>query len=138
LSPLFKDKNICRKKNNFIINISVTNEIPEYPSHTVQPTNILDHSVCIICEFAVEYIYKVIANNTTRDWIKKVVHGVCNHLPKTVANYCNEFVDDYADTIINTLSELVSSPKKTCTVLSLCKKSIVQIRGTVLKVIITF
>jgi len=97
----------------------------------------LGDSVCIICEFAMQYIDKAIGNNKTRDKIEKAVHGVCNHLPKTVAEECNEFVNDYADAIISILSEEVS-PKEACTLLGLCKVSIVQIRGTVIKVIITF
>jgi len=93
--------------------------------------------VCIICEFAMQYIDKAIGNDKTRDKIEKVVHGVCNHLPKTVAKDCNKFVDDYADAIITILSQEVS-PKEACTLLGLCKVSMMQIRGTVIKVIITY
>jgi len=84
-----------------------------------------------------QYIDKAIGNNKTRDRIEKVVHGVCNHLPKTVAKDCNEFMTDYADSIINILSDEVS-PKKAFTFLDLCKVSIVQIKGTAIKIIITY
>jgi len=79
-------------------------------------------------------IAKKIGNNKTQDRIEKVVHDVCYHLPKTVAKDCNKFVDDYADAIINILSQEIS-PKEACTLLSLCKVSMMQIRGTVIKVI---
>lgn len=77
------------------------------------------------------YIDKVIGNKKNRDEIEKVVHGVCNHLPKTVAKDCNHFVDVYADAVIDILVEDVS-PKEACTLLGLCKISIIQIQGMII------
>lgn len=138
-----KNRTICYKyftikniSSNFFL-ISVTNEIPEYPLHIVQPTSILDDGVCIICEFAMKYIDKAIGNKKTRDEIENAVHNVCNHLPKTVAKECNDFVDEYADAMISILSEDVS-PKEACTVLGLCKVSMIQIEGIMMKIIILY
>lgn len=108
----------------------LTNEIPNYPLHTVQAENTLNDGVCTICEFAMQYIDKVIGNKKTRDEIEKVVHNVCNHLPKTVAEDCNKFVDEYADAVISILSEDVS-PKEACALLGLCKISMMQIQESV-------
>lgn len=113
------------------MNISVTNEIPNYPLPTVQSENTLDDGVCTICEFAMQYIDKVIRKNKTRDEIEKAVHGVCNHLPKTVAKDCNQFVDEYADALISILAEDVS-PKEACTLLGLCQISMIQIQGMII------
>lgn len=132
----FTIKMFARKVIFFKI-ISVTNEIPEYPLHVVQPTNNLDDGVCIICEFAMQYIDKAIGNQKTRDKIEKAVHSVCNHLPKTVANECNTFVDQYADVLISILSQEVT-PKEACTVLGLCKVSMIQIQGIVIEIIIMY
>ncbi|XP_012523993.1 prosaposin [Monomorium pharaonis] len=120
-------------KHNYIPEKSeeiLTNEIPEYPLHIFQPTNILDDSVCIICEFAMQYIDKTIGNNKTRAKIEKAVHGVCNYLPKTVAKECNEFVDEYADALISVLAEDVT-PKEACTVLGLCKVNMKKIQESI-------
>jgi len=111
------------------LNISVTSEIPEYPSRISQPTNILDGSACVICEFVIQSIAKEMGNSKTRDWIEKVIRNVCNHLRKTVAK-CFEFVDDYVDAIINMLLEVVSKPKEFCTLSDLCKRRIGRIQGT--------
>ncbi|XP_011875606.1 PREDICTED: proactivator polypeptide isoform X2 [Vollenhovia emeryi] len=108
----------------------LTNEIPEYPLHVLQPTSMLDDGVCIICEFAMQYIDKAIGNRKTRDEIEHAVHSVCNHLPKTVAKECNQFVDEYADALISILAEDVS-PKEACSMLGLCKVSMVQIQDSV-------
>lgn len=119
--------NINIKKDQEII----TNEIPEYPLHIpVQSMNTLDDGVCIICEFIMQYVDKAIGNQKTRDKIEKAVHSVCNHLPKTVGKECNEFVDEYADALISILSEDVT-PKEACTVLGLCKVSMIQIQESV-------
>ncbi|XP_070151642.1 prosaposin [Polyergus mexicanus] len=120
-------------KHNYIIQKDreiLTNEIPNYPLSTVQSENTLDNGVCTICEFAMQYIDKVIRKNKTRDEIEKAVHGVCNHLPKTVAKDCNQFVDEYADALISILAEDVS-PKEACTLLGLCQISMMQIQESV-------
>lgn len=90
--------------------------------------NAMNDGVCVVCEFAMQYIDKAIGNEKTRDKIEKVVHDVCNHLPKTVAADCNQFVDKYADAVISILSEDVS-PKEVCTMIGLCKISMQQIQG---------
>lgn len=128
----FVTKKYFQEITDLFFNISVTNEIPDYPLNSIQPTeptNVLDDGVCIVCEFAMQYIDKAIGNEKTRDKIEKVVHGVCNHLPKTVATDCNHFVDEYADVVISILSKDVS-PKEVCTMIGLCKTSIQQLRGT--------
>jgi len=120
------------------LNISVTSEIPVYPSHVDQSTNISDTNVCTICQFAMQSIAKVIGNSKTRIGIEKVIRDVCNHLRMPAAKYCFEFVDDYVDAIINMLSEVVSKPKESCTFLGYCKMRLLQIQGTMIKIIITF
>jgi len=125
-------------KKSFFLNVSVTSEIPEYPSRISQPMIISDDSACVICEFVLQSIAKEIGNNKTRDWIEKVVRNVCNHLQKTVVKHCFEFVDDYVNAIINMLSEVVSRPKESCTLLDLCKMKIGKMLGTVIKLIITY
>lgn len=117
------------KYNFHFLNISVSNEIPKYPLHIFQPKGVLDDGLCIICEFAMQYVDKIIGNQKTRDKIEKAVHGICNHLPKTVSKECNQFVDEYADALISVLSEDVS-PKEVCSMIDLCKISMVQVQGT--------
>jgi len=120
----FRIKIFVEKKTNFFLNISVTNEISEYPSYVDQLTNILDNSVCVVCKYVMQSIAKEIGNNKTRNGIEKVVRGVCNHLRTTAAKYCFEFVDNYVDAIINMISEVVSTPKESCARLGYCEMPI--------------
>lgn len=110
------------------MNISVTNEISQYPLYVADPTDILNDGICIMCEFAMQYLDKAIGNQKSRDQIEKEIHGMCNHLPKTVSKECNSFVDKYADAVLSILTNDVS-PKEVCTMLGLCKVSMTQIRG---------
>jgi len=132
----FRIKIFVEKKNNFFLNISVTSEIPEYPSHIRQLTNIWENA-CVTCEFVIQSIAKEIGNSKTRDEIEMVVHGICNHIHGTLTKYCFEFAIDYVDAIISMLSEVGSKPKEFCTSLGLCKMKTGRMQGTVIKVIIT-
>ncbi|KYN05638.1 PREDICTED: prosaposin [Cyphomyrmex costatus] len=108
----------------------LTNEIPEYPLHVVQPKNIFDSTECVICEFIMNCIDEDFKNNKTRDEVEKLVHSVCNHLPKTANKKCNDFVDEYGNLIISILSEDIS-PKEACRMMRLCAGNMVQIRESV-------
>lgn len=115
----------------FFLYISVTNEIPDYPLSSTEfvNKNLIDGGICIACEYAMQYIDKVIGNEKSREKIEKMVHSVCNHLPKSLSLECNQFVDKYADAVITILSEDVS-PKEVCVMVDLCKSSVPHIKGT--------
>lgn len=110
----------------------LSNEIPKYPLHILQPTNVLDDGICIVCEFAMQYIDKAIGDKKTRDKIEKAVHHVCDYLPRTVSKDCNHFVEEYADAVINILADDVS-PKEVCTIIGLCKVNMIQIQESVME-----
>ncbi|XP_015120734.1 prosaposin [Diachasma alloeum] len=96
----------------------MTNEIPNFPVHAEKKTK--DDQKCVVCEFIMQYVEKAMKNKSTKDTIEKVVHGACNYLPKTVSKECNDFVDQYADIVIDLLAREVS-PKEVCTVIGLCQ-----------------
>lgn len=110
----------------------ITNEIPNYPIRPKDhPKSAHDKDVgCVICEFAMQYIDKIIGTKKNKDEIEKVVHGVCNHLPKTVSQECNHFVDEYADVVIDLLVKDMT-PKEVCTVIGLCQVNEKQMRESI-------
>ncbi|XP_020280351.1 prosaposin [Pseudomyrmex gracilis] len=108
----------------------LTNEISQYPLYVADPKDVLDDGICIMCEFAMQYLDKEIGDKKSRDKIEREIHSMCDHLPKTVSKECNSFVDKYADAVLSILTNNVS-PKEVCTMLSLCKVSIKQIRESV-------
>lgn len=102
----------------------MTNEIPDYPLHAEK--KVKDDSKCVVCEFLMQYMEKAIKNKNTKDRIEKVVHTACNHLPKSISKECNDFVDQYADIVIDLLSQEVS-PKEICTLIGLCQADLQKI-----------
>lgn len=73
-------------------------------------------------------IEKEIGDQKNEDNIKRIVHGICNHLPKTVGKECNDFVTKYADVIIKLLISTLE-PSEICSMLALCQTSIIQVGG---------
>lgn len=107
-----------------------TNEIPNFPLHPIVAAPVKDDVKCVVCEFIMQYIEKAAANKKTKDEIEHLVHSVCNHLPKTVSKECNEFVNEYADVVIDLLAREVS-PKELCTMIDLCDVTSEQIENSV-------
>ncbi|KRT84271.1 hypothetical protein AMK59_1922, partial [Oryctes borbonicus] len=79
--------------------------------------------ICIICEFAMDKMQKMLANKTTEKEIKDVVENICTHLPKSVESECTSFVDKYADMVIQLLVATID-PEDICTYIGLCTKQI--------------
>lgn len=102
----------------------MTNEIPNYPMHAEK--KVKDDQKCVVCEFIMQYVEKAMKNKSTKDKIEKVVHGACNYLPKTVSKECNDFVDQYADIVIELLAQEVS-PKEICTLIGLCQADLQKV-----------
>lgn len=86
-----------------------TNEISEFGSP----------NVCVLCEFIMEKLAKMVADKKTEEEIKDALNRVCNHMPKTVVPQCKQFIVNYADMILELLIKEVS-PKLICAELELC------------------
>lgn len=100
----------------------MTNEIQDdtingkFITHT---KNLNNKPQCVICEFIMTELEHVLENKTTEDDIKNAVHHICNDLPKSVKKDCNNFVNQYADMVIQLLIQSLK-PDEICAVLKLC------------------
>lgn len=108
----------------------MTNEIPQYPLYPEKQHKVKTDVTCIICEFVMQYVDKALGTKKSKSEIEKAVHKVCKYLPKTVSEECNQFVDEYGDTLIDILSEEVS-PKEACALMNLCKVDMAQMQASV-------
>ena len=63
-----------------------------------------------------------------QDEIKTAVHTVCNYLPKSVSSKCNDFVNEYADLVIQLLVQSLE-PKQVCQELGLCNATAPKIQN---------
>jgi saposin len=107
----------------------VTNEILDEPLANTFESNFLKNEACTFCEIVMQYIEKAIGKKNSREHIENVIHSMCNHLPKSFAKDCNNFVDEYGDVLITILADEIS-PKEICSILGLCKVSLKQVEGT--------
>lgn len=67
----------------------------------------------------------------TQDEIKKAVLNVCTAMPKSVRSQCNQFINQYAEMIINLLDTM--PPKKICMAIDMCNKQAIQSEGEILE-----
>jgi saposin len=74
---------------------------------------------CILCEFVMKEIEDQLKNNATDDDIKRIVKDICHVMPGSIKKECNDFVDQYADTVIQLLIAALE-PADICTYIKLC------------------
>jgi len=77
---------------------------------------------CEMCEFAISVIDMRLGDKATMDQIEREVQFVCSYLPGSIADKCEELVDQYGDKLIAALIKTEMDPKKVCTeVVPACK-----------------
>ncbi|XP_057325757.1 prosaposin [Microplitis mediator] len=109
----------------------ISNEIPYFPLKPSKPVIYEKETTkCVICETIMEYLEKAMSKKSTKDEIEKLIHEVCEYLPKSAAKSCDNFVNEYADIVITLLSQEVS-PREICTLINACEDQVQQIRESV-------
>lgn len=96
--------------------------------YIVNTEKVQEDTECIICEGIMQYVEKVMNSRSSKDEIEHLIHGVCNHLPQHMSIKCNNFVNEYAEIVIELLTQEVS-PKEICTIVGLCKAEATKIEG---------
>ncbi|XP_068632448.1 uncharacterized protein Sap-r isoform X2 [Battus philenor] len=99
-----------------------TNEIPDHTVNGRPKKHLKQKSVCVICEFVMKEIDDQIKDKHNDDEIKKIVHGVCKRMPKSVRSECDQFVEKYSDLVISLLAQELD-PSEVCQELKLCDPS---------------
>merc|ERR1712227_1187157 len=56
---------------------------------------------CEMCEFAMAIVDKHLTDSATIDQVERIVQFMCSYLPGTIADKCEEFVDQYGQKIID-------------------------------------
>ncbi|OQV13291.1 putative Prosaposin [Hypsibius exemplaris] len=74
---------------------------------------------CIVCEFVMSYLDRMLEDNYTEASIQSALDRVCQTMPKTVRDQCQGFVDQYAPAILVILGNELD-PAQVCQGLQLC------------------
>ncbi|XP_017039360.1 prosaposin [Drosophila ficusphila] len=81
-----------------------------------------DSPTCPLCLFAVEQAQMKIRDDKSKSNIKKVLEGLCDHLPEKLKDECVDFVKTYSNELIDMLITDFK-PQEICVQLKLCPKS---------------
>ncbi|RUS88535.1 hypothetical protein EGW08_003711, partial [Elysia chlorotica] len=81
-------------------------------------TSVNNGSQCILCEFALTQLDKMLAENSTQAQIEAALDQVCNFLPASIKQECDSLVQQYTPQLIQLLLQF--KPQEVCTRLGLC------------------
>lgn len=76
---------------------------------------------CVLCEFILSKIESELHNETNRKNIENVVENICNVMPKTVRQRCEQFMQQYVTRILELMSTM--PPKVVCSAMQLCSNN---------------
>ncbi|XP_067876371.1 prosaposin [Heterodontus francisci] len=86
------------------------------------PVSVATSQGCVICEFAMQQIDKLLQLNRTEEAIIEAVEKVCSILPATVKVECEDFVQQYGKAVVEILAQELD-PAFVCTAIGLCKSA---------------
>jgi saposin len=73
-----------------------------------------DQIGCEICEFAMTIVDQHLTNPSTIDEVERMVQFLCSYLPGTIADKCEEFVDQWGQTVIDMIVQDELNPSEVC------------------------
>ncbi|XP_065054357.1 prosaposin-like [Rhopilema esculentum] len=82
-------------------------------------------ALCIVCEFAMTELDKVIGSESTEEKIISEVEKLCSYLPSTIKTECDALISEYGKEIIKMLVNKMK-PKEICTAIKLCSAAVVK------------
>merc|ERR1711970_1717616 len=69
---------------------------------------------CEMCEFAMSIVDEHLKDPNNVDEIERMIQFVCSYMPGTIADKCEEFVDEYGQKVIDALVDDEFKPKEVC------------------------
>jgi len=85
------------------------------------PANLQDTG-CVLCEYVISNLDKMLKDKTNEEEIKQALENVCSYMPGNIKDQCDQFVETYTDLVIQLLTGEVS-PEEVCGYLGLCKQA---------------
>ncbi|XP_050313213.1 uncharacterized protein LOC126748197 isoform X2 [Anthonomus grandis grandis] len=79
-------------------------------------------SNCPLCLYAVTELESMIKGQKTKDEVKKYLDQVCDHLPHSVREPCEDFVNTYTEELVEMIVADLN-PQEVCVYLKMCNDS---------------
>jgi saposin len=110
----------------FCVATSLSNSIPMVDLTPAKPAKsefkIKESPTCILCEFVITQLQKMIGENATEEEIMEALETVCTYMPESLKSECKDFVDTYGPAVIKMLIQELN-PTEVCQELKLCDQS---------------
>jgi len=108
----YTPKMICSELGLCVDNEINTNDIfaLEFEEPAIEKANV----GCEMCEFAMSIVDEHLKDPNSVDEIERMIQFVCSYLPGTIADKCEEFVDEYGQKVIDALVDDELKPKEVC------------------------
>nr|CAH7762266.1 unnamed protein product [Callosobruchus chinensis] len=90
-----------------------------------------DSPQCVLCEFVMKEIEDQLKNKDNDRKIEEIVRDICSVMPHSVKKQCNDFVDKYADTVIQLLIQALE-PSEICTMMKICHDQLTTMKVEIL------
>ena len=106
---------ICSELSMCVNNEINTNSIHEVDFDDTDTQVTAGESIgCEMCEFAMSIIDQHLTEESTIDQVERVIQFMCSYLPGTIADKCEEFVDEYGQKIIDFIVNERMKPGQIC------------------------
>jgi len=69
---------------------------------------------CEMCEFAMTIVDQHLTNPNTIDEVERMVQFLCSYMPGTIADKCEEFVDQWGQKVIDMIVQEELNPAEVC------------------------
>jgi len=114
----YTSQQVCQEVQLCVNNDINTNDISQIQFDVVEvevyPLDAKDKVGCELCEFAMTIIDERMKDPGTVDMVEREVQFVCSYLPDSVADACEQFVDNYGQKIIDALVDDEMNPQQVC------------------------
>ncbi|XP_033835794.1 prosaposin [Periophthalmus magnuspinnatus] len=84
---------------------------------------------CDVCKLAVNYIDGILEQNATEAQIEEAVKKVCNFLPDSFQDECNQLIEQYEPVLIQLLLQMMD-PEFVCMKVGACPEAVKRLLGT--------
>ncbi|XP_045625830.2 LOW QUALITY PROTEIN: prosaposin [Procambarus clarkii] len=74
---------------------------------------------CVMCEFALHFLQNMLEQKDTRKDIEDAMEQLCEMMPRTIAEECEDYVEAYGEQVIELLAQKID-PSLICPMLHLC------------------
>ncbi|XP_011501216.1 PREDICTED: uncharacterized protein LOC105364885 [Ceratosolen solmsi marchali] len=88
----------------------------------VPQNNLQGKEACALCEYILHYIQQAITSPEAEDEVRQVIDKICQKLPETIQNNCNDFVNAYGSALVAILAEEID-PSMICPKFGICQSS---------------